>query len=347
MTIEPGNRAARPGGGRTDTLGRPMRDLRISVIDNCNFRCPYCMPAQIYGDDYEFLRRKQLLTFDEIARLARVFARFGVTKIKITGGEPLLRAWLPDLVRKLKGVEGIEEVALITNGLLLTGLARPLRRAGLDRITVSLDSLDEERFAELNGRGHRLGQILEAIDTAVAEGFSALKFNTVVQRGINDNEVLALAERFRGTPHIVRFIEYMDVGNMNGWERSRVVPSAELVRTISAVYPLVPVEPNYRGEVASRYRYADGKGEVGFISSISEPFCGDCTRVRLSADGKLYTCLFAQIGHNLRTMLRDGSPDESIEEKIGGIWARRTDRYSELRETAPKAHRVEMFHIGG
>lgn len=330
-----------------DTQSRPMRDLRISVIDECNFRCPYCMPAQVYGDNYEFLKRHQLLSFAEITRLAGIFATLGVTKIKITGGEPLLRSWLPDLVRMLKGVAGISEVALITNGLLLAKLARPLRRAGLDRITMSLDSLNEKTFAELNGRGHRLTTILDAIDVAVAEGFSALKLNAVVQRGVNDHEVLELVEHFRGTPHIVRFIEYMDVGNVNGWERSRVVPSAELVRRIHEVHPIAPATPNYRGEVAKRYRYLDGKGEIGFISSISEPFCGDCSRVRLSADGRLYTCLFAELGHNLRKMLRDGTGDETIEARIRDIWKRRDDRYSELRGETAGARHVEMFHIGG
>jgi len=335
------------GQNARDSFDRPMRDLRISVVDYCNFRCPYCMPAEVYGDDYVFLRQEELLSFAEITRLARIFSRLGVKKVKITGGEPLLRSWLPDLVRMLKHVEGLEEVALITNGLLLGKLAPRLHDAGLDRITVSLDSLDEATYAQLSGRGQKLSTVLESIAAAERCGFHSIKFNAVIQRRINDNEVLSLVERFRGTPHIIRFIEYMDVGTLNGWDRSLVVPSAELVDRINSRYPLERVEPHYRGEVASRYRYRDGSGEIGFISSITEPFCGDCTRARISAEGKLYTCLFAHAGHDLKTPLRDDSTDAEIEALITEIWQGRDDRYSELRGSSQGARHVEMFHIGG
>ena len=332
-----------------DRLSRPMRDLRISVIDSCNFRCPYCMPAEVFGDDYSFLRKEELLTFPEIARLARIFASFGVVKIKLTGGEPLLRPWLPELVRMLRTIEGIEDIGLITNGALLAGLVQPLRSAGLGRLTVSLDSLDEATFARLSGRGHRLAQVLDSIAAAQSGGFPALKLNMVVQRGINDNEVVDMVRRFRHTPHILRFIEYMDVGNLNGWSRERVVPSRETLERIAREYPVEPLEPNYRGEVARRYRFLDGAGEIGFISSISQPFCGGCTRVRLSADGKLYTCLFARTGTDLKGPLRGGAGDEEIARIVEEAWTMRRDRYSEERGTLHSAsgRKIEMFHIGG
>ena len=332
-----------------DRLARPMRDLRISVIDSCNFRCPYCMPAEIFGDDYSFLRKEELLTFPEIARLARIFASFGVVKIKLTGGEPLLRPWLPELVRMLRSIEGIEDIGLITNGALLAGLVQPLKVAGLGRLTVSLDSLDEATFARLSGRGHRLGQVLDSLAAAESTGFTAMKLNMVVQRGINDHEVVDMVRRFRHTPHIVRFIEYMDVGNLNGWSRDRVVPSRETLERIEREYPVEPLEPNYRGEVARRYRFLDGAGEIGFISSISQPFCGGCTRVRLSADGKLYTCLFAWKGTDLKGPLRGGAGDEEIARIIEEAWSQRRDRYSEERGTLQSAsgRKIEMFHIGG
>lgn len=336
-----------------DRFGRAMHDLRISVTDTCNFRCPYCMPAEIYGDDYIFLRKEQLLSFEEIARLGRIFASLGVVKLRLTGGEPLLRPWIPELIAMLKGIDGIEDVALITNGLLLEKMAGLLRDAGLDRLTVSLDSLDETTFAALSGRGHRLDQVLAGIAAAEAAGFRPIKLNVVVQRGVNDHEILDFVRRYRGSGHIVRFIEYMDVGNLNGWSRERVIPSREILAAIHEVYPVEPVGASYRGEVAKRYRFVDGAGEIGFISSITEPFCGDCSRVRLSADGKLYTCLFARIGTDLRRLLRSEASDEEISERIATIWSGRRDRYSEERDrraAAPDAaaeRKIEMFHIGG
>ena len=307
-----------------------------------------CRP-RFYGEDYRFLKPDELLTFDEIERIARLFARLGVVKLKITGGEPLLRPWVPELVRKLSGIDGIEDLALITNGAHLARMAAQLRAAGLDRITVSLDSLDEETFAKMNGRAHRLGPILEGIKAAEAAGFREIKLNTVVVRGLNDHEVVGIVRRFRGTGHIVRFIEYMDVGNRNGWRRELVVPSREILEAIDAEFPAVPVEPNYRGEVASRYRFLDGQGEIGFISSVSQPFCRDCSRIRLSAEGKLYTCLFARGGFDIRSPMRQGASDDEISSMLEGLWARRTDRYSEerahLSETGAK--KVEMYHIGG
>ncbi|WP_455381874.1 GTP 3',8-cyclase MoaA, partial [Salinispira pacifica] len=309
--------------------------------------------AEVFGEDYEFLRKRQILTFDEIERLAAIFARLGVRKIKLTGGEPLLRPWLPDLVARLRKIEAIDDIALITNGSLLESMVRPLQRAGLHRLTVSLDSLDPETFARLNGRGHQLSQVLSALETAERAGFRPIKLNVVVQRGINDAEVTEFARRFRGTPYIVRFIEYMDVGNRNGWSREIVVPSREIRERIDAIYPLEPVDANYQGEVASRYRYRDGAGEIGFISSITQPFCRVCTRIRLSADGKLYTCLFARTGHDLRRMLRTGADDASIAAAIASIWGGREDRYSEQRaeESADVKDgldpKVEMYHIGG
>jgi len=332
-----------------DSLGRPLHDLRISVIDSCNFRCPYCMPAEVFGDDYLFLSREQLLSFDEIERLADLFSRLGVVKVKLTGGEPLLRPWLPELVRKLKRLPLIEDVGLITNGLLLEKMAAPLREAGLDRMTISLDSLDADTFARLSGRGHQLSQVLDAIDTAESEGFSNIKLNVVVQRGVNDHEAVEFVRRFRNTGRIVRFIEFMDVGNRNGWKMERVVPSRELLERIEQEFPLEALEPNYRGEVASRYRLRDGSSEIGFISSISQPFCRDCSRARLAADGKLYTCLFARLGTDLRGLLRDGSSDDAILDRVRQIWGGRSDRYSEERSAvgAPKGQKVEMYHIGG
>jgi len=332
-----------------DRLGRPMRDLRISVIDSCNFRCPYCMPAEIFGENYQFLRKEELLSFEEITRLARAFVPLGVAKVKLTGGEPLLRPWLPELISGLKAIKGIQEVALITNGLLLDKMASPLKAAGLDRVTVSLDSLDEEAFARLSGRGHQLSQVLAGIDAAEAVGFSNIKLNVVVQRGVNDHEVADFVRSIRNTGRIARFIEFMDVGNRNNWNRERVVPSRELVETIQKQFPIEPVEPNYRGEVASRYRLVDGSGEIGFISSISQPFCSNCHRVRIAADGRLYTCLFARTGSDLRTLLRNGASDEALGQRIREIWGGRNDRYSEERAEhgATKDTKVEMYHIGG
>ncbi|MCH7958609.1 MAG: GTP 3',8-cyclase MoaA [Candidatus Hydrogenedentes bacterium] len=334
-----------------DAMGRPMRDLRISVTDTCNLRCPYCMPQEEYGDQYEFLSSGELLSFSEIARLAGIFTRLGVSKIRLTGGEPLLRPRLPDLVRSLQDIEGVEEIALTTNGVLLAKHAHALRQAGLTRITVSLDSLDPKAFGQMNGRGLTPDKVLAGLDAALDAGFTGIKLNVVVQRGMNEHTLMDLIERFRGTDSIVRFIEYMDVGNRNGWRLEEMVPSAEIVRTIHERYPLTPLDENYPGEVATRYAFEDGAGEIGFISSVTEPFCGSCTRARLSADGRLYTCLFASTGADLRTLLRAEATDEELLKEVVGIWTRRADRYSELRasgtQLGAKLHKVEMYQIGG
>ncbi len=335
-----------------DQLGRPLHDLRISVIDSCNFRCPYCMPAEVYGDSYQFLPPEELLGFEEIARVAAAAARLGARKVKLTGGEPLLRPWLPELVARLARVPGIDDLALITNGALLARMAGPLRAAGLSRITMSLDSLDEETFRRMNGRAHRLGPVLEGLSAAEEAGFTPIKLNAVVIRGTNDHQVLDLVRKFRGTGHIVRFIEFMDVGTRNGWRPDLVVPSRETLARIAAEFPVEPLVAGYRGEVASRYRFLDGRGEIGFISSVSQPFCRDCTRMRLSADGRLYTCLFARDGFDLKARLRAGATDEELTDAIRGVWGRRTDRYSEERARQPEAGavvvpKVEMYTIGG
>jgi len=331
-----------------DRLGRPLRDLRISVTDRCNFRCTYCMPKEIFNREYEFLARDLLLSFEEIERLGRVFAGLGVHKIRITGGEPLLRKDLAHLIAGLKAIEGIDDVTLTTNGSLLSRKAEALAAAGLDRITVSLDSLDPAVFAAMNDAGFSVETVLEGIDAASAAGLDPLKINMVVRRGSNDGDLVAMAERFRGTGHIVRFIEYMDVGRTNGWRLQDVVPAAEIVATIGARYPLEPVEPNYRGEVARRWRYQDGAGEIGVISSVSQPFCGDCSRARLSAEGSLYTCLFAAKGFDLRAPLRDGASHAELTDLVRGVWEGRTDRYSELRSEATLGlPKVEMSYIGG
>jgi cyclic pyranopterin phosphate synthase len=329
-----------------DRLGRPMLDLRLSVIDACNMRCVYCMPGE---QSYSFLREGELLSFEETERLARVFARLGARKIKLTGGEPLLRPWLPELVARLAAIDGIDDLALITNGLLLAGLAAPLRRAGLERVTVSLDSLRDDRFGRMTGRGHRVAQVLRGIDAARREGLAPIKVNAVVIRGWNDDEVLDLARFGRESGCTVRFIEYMDVGNRNGWQPARVVPSAELLALIAARYPLSPVEPQAAGEVAARYRYDDGGGEVGFISSVTQPFCRGCTRARLSADGRLFTCLFASDGLDLRGPLRAGAGDDELLALVRRTWLARDDRYSDERSAAERVaeKKVEMYYIGG
>jgi cyclic pyranopterin phosphate synthase len=330
----------------TDTFGRPLRDLRISVTDRCNFRCVYCMPKEVFGRDYEFLGREQLLTFEEIERIARVFVTGGVEKIRITGGEPLVRRDLPVLVEKLSAL-GDVDLTLTTNGALLARVGDDLARAGLTRVTVSLDSLDDEVFRAMNDVDFPVARVLDGIDAAAAAGLP-VKVNVVVKRGLNEGSVLELARHFHGTGHTLRFIEYMDVGHTNGWRLDDVVPAAEIVATIDAELPLEPVDPAYRGEVAQRYRYRDGGGEIGVIASVTQPFCGYCTRARLSADGHLYTCLFAVRGHDLRSLVRSGASDEQLAATIAGIWTVRQDRYSELRtaETAdlPK---VEMSFIGG
>ena len=334
-----------------DALARPVRDLRISVMDRCNFRCPYCMPRETFHEKYRFLNSHERLSFDEIVRLARLFVQLGVRKLRLTGGEPLLRANLPDLIGDLSAIPGVEDIALTTNGVLLARYAAELRAAGLKRVTVSLDSLDPQVFARMSGGLGGVAEVLEGIEQARRAELTPLKVNAVVQRGVNDHTVLELVERFRGTGVIVRFIEYMDVGNRNHWSPDLVVPSRELAALVSARWPLQQLKPGYRGEVAARYAFADGAGEVGFISSVSQPFCGDCSRARLSSDGVFYTCLFATHGTSLRDALRGGASDEALLESVRGVWLRRADRYSELRAqlraTAHEERKVEMFYIGG
>jgi cyclic pyranopterin phosphate synthase len=338
-------------GGVRDTLRRPMHDLRISVMDRCNFRCPYCMPRETYHENYRFLKTAERLSFDEIVRIARVFAGFGVSKLRLTGGEPLLRSGLADLVGELSTLPGIDDLALTTNGVLLAQHAPELKANGLKRVTVSLDSLDEQVFAHMSGGFGGLHEVLAGIEKAIEAGLEPVKVNTVVQRGVNDQTVLDLLERFRGTAVIVRLIEYMDVGNRNDWRAEQVVPSRELLERIGARWPLEPLPGQYRGEVAERYRYADGAGEIGFISSVSAPFCGDCSRARLSSDGMLYTCLFATHGTDLRGPLRAGASDEELAAIVRGVWQARVDRYSEqrndLRNAGLGSGKVEMNYIGG
>ncbi|HTL91118.1 MAG TPA: GTP 3',8-cyclase MoaA [Steroidobacteraceae bacterium] len=334
-----------------DSFSRPMRDLRISVMDRCNFRCPYCMPRETYHDRYRFLGSHERLSFDEIVRLTRLFARLGVRKLRLTGGEPLLRANLPDLIGDLTDIPGIEDVALTTNGVLLSRYAGELKAAGLQRVTVSLDSLDAEVFARMSGGFGGIAEVLEGIEHARRAELTPIKINAVVQRGVNDHTVLELIERFRGTGIIVRFIEYMDVGNRNHWSEAAVVSAKELLARIEKRWPLQPLDPSYRGEVARRYAFADGQGELGFISSVSQPFCGDCTRARLSSDGVLYTCLFATHGTSLRDALRGGASDDQLLELMRAVWLGRADRYSEqrasLRRVSSDERKVEMFYIGG
>ena len=334
-----------------DTRARPMRDLRISVMDRCNFRCPYCMPRETYHEKYRFLGSHERLSFDEIVRLARLFVHLGVRKLRLTGGEPLLRANLTDLIGDLTTIPNVEDVALTTNGVLLGKYASELKAAGLKRITVSLDSLDPAVFARMSGGFGSPSEVLDGIEHARRAGLEPIKINAVVQRGVNDHTVLELIERFRGSGVIVRFIEYMDVGNRNHWRSELVVPSKELAARIAARWPLTSLEPTYRGEVAERYAFTDGQGEVGFISSVSQPFCGDCSRVRLSSDGMLYTCLFATHGTSLRDALRGGASDDQLLELIRAVWLKRADRYSEqrasLRRAASEERKVEMFYIGG
>lgn len=334
----------------TDKLGRRLRDLRISVIDRCNFRCDYCMPMETYGEDYSFLDPDHYLSFDEIERLVRLFSRRGVEKIRITGGEPLLRPHLETLIHKIAQVEGIEDIALTTNGYLLEDQAEALAEAGLHRITVSLDALDPELFRKMNGVGKNPEPVLEGIEAADRAGLEPIKINTVVRRGINDESVLPLVRHFRGTGRIVRFIEYMDVGTKNGWDRSEVVPSAELKERIATEFPIEPLDPNYPGEVANRYRFLDGEGEIGFVSSVTNPFCGNCTRARISTEGMLFTCLFASDGVDFRAPLREGATDAAILDRIDAVWTQRDDRYSEERSEQSDQEqddRVEMYQIGG
>jgi len=330
-----------------DTLGRPVRDLRISVTDRCNFRCVYCMPKEVFGRDFRFLERRELLTFEEIARLARAFVRQGVQKIRLTGGEPLVRRNIERLVELLAAIEGVD-LTLTTNGSLLREKARALRDAGLNRVTVSLDSLDDNVFRAMNDVDFPVTKVLAGIDAAAAAGLAPVKVNMVVKRGVNDHDVVAMARHFHGSGHILRLIEYMDVGHTNGWRMDDVVPSAEVVAAIDAELPLEPAEPNYPGEVAARWRYRDGGGEIGVISSVTQPFCGGCTRARLSAEGRLFTCLFAVRGHDLRAVVRGDAADEALDEAIATIWRGRSDRYSELRTAETAAlPKVEMSYIGG
>ncbi|MBN2909715.1 GTP 3',8-cyclase MoaA [Polycladomyces sp. WAk] len=335
--------------GIKDTLGRPLRDLRISVTDRCNFRCRYCMPEEVFGPDYKFLPREVLLRFEEITRLVRIFARLGVEKIRITGGEPLLRNGLPDLIRMLSGVEGIRDIALTTNGSLLAKQARALKEAGLKRVNVSLDALDDKIFAEINGGRSDVRSVLEGIEAASRAGLR-VKVNMVVQKGVNDGQIIPMARYFRGTGHILRFIEFMDVGNSNGWNLDQVVSKREIIERIHREMPLEPAEPNYYGEVASRYRYRGTEEEIGVISSVTESFCSTCTRARLSADGRLYTCLFASEGYDLRGPLRAGESDDELEARIREVWNQRRDRYSDerLKNTRIRDRKkVEMSYIGG
>ena len=330
-----------------DTLGRPVRDLRISVTDRCNFRCVYCMPKEVFGRDYRFLERRELLTFEEIDRLARAFARLGVEKIRITGGEPLVRRDVERLVAMLARIDDLD-LTMTTNGALLAQKAEALHDAGLRRVSVSLDSLDETVFRAMNDVDFPVARVLEGIDAAAAAGLAPVKVNMVVKRGLNEHSVLPMARHFRESGHILRFIEYMDVGHTNGWRMNEVVPAEEIVAAIDAELPLEPVEPNYAGEVARRWCYRDGSGEIGVISSVTQPFCGGCTRARLSAEGRLFTCLFAVRGHDLRAVVRGGATDEELDEAIARVWRARSDRYSELRtaETAARP-KVEMSYIGG
>jgi cyclic pyranopterin phosphate synthase len=332
-----------------DRLGRPLRDLRISVTDRCNFRCTYCMPREIFGRDFEFLRRDELLSFEEIARLAQLFAQLGVEKIRLTGGEPLLRRDLESLVEMLAHVKGIRDLTLTTNGSLLTReKAQALKDAGLNRMTISLDSLDDAVFRAMNDVNFPVTRVLEAIDAADAAGLWPIKIDMVLKRGVNEESIVDMARRFRGTPHIVRFIEYMDVGSTNGWRMQDVVPGREVIERIGKEWPIEPVSPNYFGEVAERWRYRDGGGEFGVITSVTQPFCGSCTRARLTADGQLYLCLFATEGHDLRQPLRHRATDEEILDAIRSAWRVRDDRYSEIRSSETVGlPKVEMSRIGG
>ncbi len=331
-----------------DRLRRPLRDLRISVMDRCNFRCPYCMPEDKFHKEFQFLRRRERLSFDEILRLAQIFRNLGVRKLRITGGEPLLRPGLTDLIGDLNRIDGIDDLALTTNGVLLASQAAGLKAAGLDRVTVSLDTLDDKIFRLMSGGRGNKDRVLEGIDEAILAGLSPIKINAVIKRGVNEHTVLDLVEHFRGTGVIVRFIEFMDVGTINHWRSSDTVPAKELVRLIGDRWPLQPRDRSYQGEVASRYEFVDGAGELGFITSVTKPFCGDCSRARLSSDGKLYTCLFANHGTDLREPLRTGVSDDELLTIVQNVWIAREDRYSELRpKMGTSGEKVEMYYIGG
>ncbi len=335
-----------------DQLQRPLRDLRVSVTDRCNFRCVYCMPREVFGPGSRFVQRSELLRLEEISRIARAFAEQGVRKILITGGEPLIRRYLERLVEMIAAIEGIEDISMTTNASMLTReRARSLHAAGLKRINISLDALDQLTFQRINDVEFPVGRVLQGIEHAQAVGFNRVKINAVIRRGFNEHSILQLAGHFRGSGAILRFIEFMDVGSTNQWQLDEVVSARQMADIIHAEFPIVLVSPNYRGEVAKRWRYLDGAGEVGFIASVTEPFCGDCARARLSAVGKVYTCLFATEGHDLRDLIREGANDKVLAQRIRTIWMSREDRYSELRSstsaTVNRAHRVEMSHIGG
>lgn len=347
-----------PDGALLDARGRPLHDLRISVTDRCNFRCSYCMPREVFGKDHEFLSHGSLLSFEEITRVAGLMVGLGVKKIRLTGGEPLLRRDLETLIAQLSCLRQPNgepiELTLTTNGSLLAKKAQSLREAGLDRVTVSLDGLDDALFRKLNDANFPVSRVLAGIEAAAQAGFSGIKVNMVVRRGLNDGEILPMVEHFRGTGHILRFIEYMDVGASNGWRMEEVLPSRDIIARIHAVHPLAPVDPNYPGEVAQRWRYLDGAGEIGVISSVTQPFCGDCSRLRLTTEGQLFTCLFGHQGHDLRGLLRRQLPDEDIRTALMNLWQGRDDRYSELRSSQKSAsptpngkRRVEMSYIGG
>ena len=331
-----------------DKLSRPLRDLRVSVTDRCNFRCPYCMPAEIYGERYEFLPRNDLLTFEEIARVVLLSTQLGVKKVRLTGGEPLVRQDVVELVSMIANLDGIEDFAMTTNAYLLSGMAESLKKAGLQRITVSLDSIDDEVFRKMNGRGFGTAKVIDGIAAAKEAGLDPIKINAVVQKGINDNTLVELAGWCRDNGYTPRFIEYMDVGTLNDWKLDEVLPAADIVGIIGKEFPIKPIESSYRGEVAKRYSYDDGKGEFGVISSVTQPFCGDCTRLRLSPEGQIVTCLFADGGTDLRGPMRDGIADKGLLSIMSGTWTNREDRYSEIRTsmTSPRK-KVEMYHIGG
>ncbi len=334
----------------TDKFQRHLRDLRISVTDRCNFRCPYCMPAEIFGERYQFLPKAEILTFEEITRVTRIMVKLGVVKLRLTGGEPLLRLQIEELVNELAAIDSIQDLAMTTNGYLLPQKAQLLKDAGLQRVTISLDSLDDDVFRRMNGGRAGVKAVLDGIAAAETAELTPIKINCVIQRGVNDHTIVDLAHYFKDRGHIVRFIEYMDVGTMNGWKMDEVLPAKQVIAMIDATMPLEPVEPNYRGEVARRYRYRDGSGEIGVIASVTQPFCGNCTRLRLSAEGQLYTCLFAKAGTDLRAVLRAKTTDEELEAFIRRLWGRRTDRYSEERTEGtdlPHGEKVEMYHIGG
>jgi cyclic pyranopterin phosphate synthase len=332
-----------------DSLSRPLRDLRISVTDRCNFRCTYCMPKEIFGAHHQFLDRKELLSFEEIARISSLFVRCGVEKIRLTGGEPLLRRDIHLLVAMLAKLEGLKDLTLTTNGSVLTPeRARSLKHAGLNRISVSLDALDDPTFKSMNDVGFSAARVLDAIEHAAAAGLVPIKVNVVIKRGVNEHVILPMARHFKGTDHVVRFIEYMDVGNSNGWRLDDVVSASEIVQTVNAEFPIEPASPNYEGEVAKRWRYRDGSGEIGIIASVTQPFCATCTRARLSAEGQLYTCLFAAAGHDLRRLLRSDASDEYILGTLHAVWGRREDRYSAMRTShTGDLPKVEMSYIGG